>query len=47
VKGAVRTAVGAYETVTFFLPYPEEFAPILPTLEYYQHSTKRKPLPLE
>ncbi len=47
VKGAVRTAVGAYETVTFFLPYPEDFVPILPTLEYYQHSTKRKPLPLE
>ena len=47
VKGAVRTAVGAYEVVTFFLPYPEDFAPILPTLPYFQKHTKRKPLPLE
>ena len=46
-KGAVRTGVGFYETVTFFLPYPEHFAPILPTLEYFQKHTKRKPLPLE
>ena len=46
-KGVVRTGVGAYETVTFFLPYPENFAPILPTLEYFQHNTKRQPLPLE
>ena len=35
-KGGVRTAVGVYETVTFFIPYPENFAPILPTLEYFQ-----------
>ncbi len=47
VKGVVRTAVGAYEVVTFFLPYPENFAPILPTLPYFQKHTKRKPLPLE
>ena len=46
-KGAVRTGVGRYETVTFFLPYPEHFEPILPTLEYFQKHTKRKPLPLE
>jgi putative exosortase-associated protein (TIGR04073 family) len=46
-KGAVRTGVGLYETVTFFLPYPENFAPILPTLEYFQKTTKRSPLPLE
>lgn len=46
-KGLVRTGVGAYETVTFFLPYPENFAPILPTLPYFQHHTKRRPLPLE
>ena len=46
-KGVVRTGVGAYETVSFFLPYPENFAPILPTLPYFQHNTKRKPLPLE
>ena len=46
-KGAVRTGVGVYETVTFFLPYPENFAPILPTLEYFQKTTKRKPFTLE
>lgn len=46
-KGLVRTGVGLYETVTFFLPYPENFAPILPTLEYFQKTPKRKPLPLE
>ena len=47
VKGVVRTGVGIYETVTFFLPYPENFAPILPTLEYFQLDTNRKSLPLE
>ena len=47
VKGTVRTAVGVYETVTFFLPYPEDFAPILPTLEYYDKTPGRRPLPLE
>ncbi len=48
-KGLVRTGVGIYETVTFFLPYPEHFAPILPTLEYFQKpgTPGRKPLPLE
>lgn len=46
-KGAVRTGVGLYETVTFFVPLPENFEPILPTLEYFQKTTKRKPLPLE
>ena len=44
-KGLVRTSVGAYETLTFFLPYPEEFAPILPTLPYFQRETKQRPLP--
>jgi hypothetical protein len=39
--------VGLYETVTFFLPYPEDFAPILPTLEYYNKSPGRRRLPLE
>ena len=47
VKGAVRTAVGVYETVTCFLPYPEDFAPILPTLQYYNKTPGRRPLPLE
>jgi len=46
-RGAVRTGVGLYETVTFFLPYPEDYAPILPTLEYFQKGSKREPLPLE
>ncbi|MBI3321019.1 MAG: exosortase system-associated protein, TIGR04073 family [Candidatus Omnitrophica bacterium] len=46
-KAVVRTGVGIYETATFFLPYPEDYAPILPTLEYFQKATKRKPLPLE
>ena len=46
-KGAVRTAVGVYETVTCFLPYPEDFAPILPTLEYFKKGERRRPLPLE
>ena len=46
-KGAVRMGVGAYETVTFFVPLPEHFEPILPTLDYFQKHTKRKPLPLE
>ncbi len=47
LRAIVRTAVGAYEAVTFFLPYPEHFAPILPTLEYFQKDTRREPLPLE
>jgi hypothetical protein len=46
-RGVVRTAVGFYETVTFFLPYPEHYAPILPTLEYFRRDARRKPLPLE
>ena len=46
-KGVVRTGVGAYETVTFWLPIPEDFAPILPTLEYFQKVPKHNPLPLE
>lgn len=32
VKGVIRTGVGVYETVTFFLPVPKDFAPILPPL---------------
>ena len=49
-KGIVRTGVGVYETVTFLLPYPEDFKPILPTLPYYQlikNGKPREPLPLE
>ena len=47
VKGAVRTGVGVYEAATFFLPYPEDFAPILPTLPYFQTQDRRRSLPLE
>ena len=47
VKGVFRTGVGVYEAVTFFLPIPENFAPILPTLEYFKRTPKRERLPLE
>ena len=43
LRACVRTGVGAYEAVTFFLPYPENFAPILPTLPYYQKNKKHDP----
>lgn len=46
-KGAIRMGVGFYETITFFFPYPEHYAQILPTLEYFDRSTKRKRLLLE
>ena len=38
-RGVVRTGVGAYETATFFLPYPENYEPVLPPLGYF---TKRR-----
>ena len=44
VYAVVRTGVGVYETVTFFLPYPEDFAPIMPPIAYFQREGKRKPL---
>ncbi|MBI3320436.1 MAG: exosortase system-associated protein, TIGR04073 family [Candidatus Omnitrophica bacterium] len=48
VKGVVRTVVGVYEIATFWLPFPEHFAPILPTLGYYDLvGETRRPLPLE
>ena len=47
VKGATRTGVGLYEMVTFLLPYPEDFAPVLPTLEYFRKDTGRERLPFE
>lgn len=40
-KGVVRTTVGLYEAVTFFIPYPEQYAPILPPLEYYTQDKTR------
>ena len=39
-KGLARTGVGVYEMVTFILPFPGDYAPILPTLEYYQADTR-------
>ena len=47
VRGVVRTSVGVYEAVTFFLPYPKDFAPILPTLAYFDKERKGRPLPRE
>ena len=38
LKAVARTAVGIYETVTFALPYPENYAPVMPPLEYFRHS---------
>jgi putative exosortase-associated protein (TIGR04073 family) len=39
VKGTIRTGVGVYETVTFLIPYPEHYAPILPDLDYFRPYT--------
>ena len=48
VRGVLRTGIGVYEAATFWLPYPADFAPILPPLAYFNHSDPfRKPLPLE
>jgi putative exosortase-associated protein (TIGR04073 family) len=46
-KGVVRTGVGVYEIFTFFLPLPEDYAPILPTLPYFQKTDRRRTYPLE
>ena len=46
-NSVARTSVGAYEALTFFLPVPKDFAPILPTLGYFDQATKRNALPLE
>ena len=35
-KGLVRLVVGAFETVTFPIPCPKDYAPILPPLGYFQ-----------
>lgn len=42
IKGVVRTGVGAYEMLTFLLPYPPDYAPILPTLEYFKRTGRRQ-----
>ena len=47
LKAVVRTGVGVYEVATFFLPYPENYAPILPTLPYYKKTGRHEPLLLE
>ena len=36
VKTVQRTGVGAYETLTFWLPLPAEYEPILPPLKYFK-----------
>jgi putative exosortase-associated protein (TIGR04073 family) len=44
IKGAARTFVGFYEAATFLLPYPQDYAPILPTLDYFKREAKpRRP----
>ena len=35
-KGVTRTLVGVYEVVTFLIPYPDKFTPILPPLDYWR-----------
>jgi putative exosortase-associated protein (TIGR04073 family) len=40
IKGAVRTGVGAYEALTFFIPVPQDFKPILPTLEPFRRPNR-------
>lgn len=40
-KGVTRTLVGTYEVATFLLPYPDDFAPILPPLEYFSQAPPR------
>jgi putative exosortase-associated protein (TIGR04073 family) len=47
VRGLIRTGVGVYETVTFPMPIPEHYAPILPTLAYFDKERKGRPLPRE
>lgn len=41
-KGVTRTAVGVYETVTFFLPYPNNFGPLLPPLDYFNSPSRHQ-----
>ncbi len=36
MKSVARTAVGVYEVATFWLPWPEDYAPVLPPLQYFQ-----------
>lgn len=35
-KAAIRLTVGGIETLTFFFPCPEHWAPILPPIGYFQ-----------
>lgn len=34
-KGVVRTGVGVYEALTFVIPYPEHYEPVLPPVRYF------------
>ena len=47
VRAVMRTGVGAYEAVSFLIPCPEDYAPILPTLGYFNTHNRAKRLPLE
>ena len=42
VKGVIRTLVGAFETVTFPFPIPENYAPVLPPVTHFEWPTPRK-----
>ena len=48
VRAVIRTAAGVYEGVTFLIPIPEDYAPLMPPLEYFTHepSTWSQPEPL-
>ncbi|MBI2885319.1 MAG: exosortase system-associated protein, TIGR04073 family [Candidatus Omnitrophica bacterium] len=40
-KGVARMGVGVYETVTFWLPLPRGFRPILPPPGYFRKASAR------
>ena len=42
VKGVIRTVVGAFETVTFPFPIPENYAPVLPPVNHFEWPTPSK-----
>ena len=42
VKGVIRTLVGAFETLTFPLPIPEYYAPVLPPINHFEWPSESK-----
>ena len=38
LKSLRRTGVGAYETLTFWVPAPAEYEPILPPVKYFRQT---------